>query len=46
MADVYAMDIYEVMKQLPHRYPFLLVDKVLESTFFRDIFRSDPLCRA
>ena len=25
-----AMDIVEIMKKLPHRYPFLLVDKVLE----------------
>lgn len=25
-----AMDIHEVMQHLPHRYPFLLVDKVLE----------------
>ena len=25
-----AMDIYAVMKQLPHRYPFLLVDRVIE----------------
>jgi 3-hydroxyacyl-[acyl-carrier-protein] dehydratase len=24
------MDIYEILKQLPHRYPFLLVDRVLE----------------
>jgi len=24
------MDIHKVMAQLPHRYPFLLVDKVLE----------------
>lgn len=24
------MDIYQVMQHLPHRYPFLLVDKVLE----------------
>ncbi len=24
------MDIHEVMKHLPHRYPFLLVDKVLD----------------
>ena len=24
------MDIAAVMKQLPHRYPFLLVDRVLE----------------
>ncbi len=25
-----AMDIHEVMKCLPHRYPFLLVDRILE----------------
>ena len=24
------MDIHQVLKQLPHRYPFLLVDRVLE----------------
>jgi 3-hydroxyacyl-[acyl-carrier-protein] dehydratase len=24
------MDIYEILKKLPHRYPFLLVDRVLE----------------
>ncbi len=30
MAEPITMDIYEVLKQLPHRYPFLLVDKVLE----------------
>lgn len=24
------MDIYKILKQLPHRYPFLLVDRVLE----------------
>ncbi len=24
------MDIYEVLRRLPHRYPFLLVDRVLE----------------
>ena len=23
------MDIYQILKQLPHRYPFLLVDRVL-----------------
>ena len=23
------MDIHEILKQLPHRYPFLLVDRVL-----------------
>ncbi|AUD80083.1 3-hydroxyacyl-[acyl-carrier-protein] dehydratase FabZ [Kangiella profundi] len=25
-----SMDIYEVMKHLPHRYPFLLVDRVVD----------------
>ncbi|OGT18667.1 MAG: 3-hydroxyacyl-[acyl-carrier-protein] dehydratase FabZ [Gammaproteobacteria bacterium RBG_16_57_12] len=25
-----SMDIHEVLKHLPHRYPFLLVDRVLE----------------
>jgi 3-hydroxyacyl-[acyl-carrier-protein] dehydratase len=25
-----AMDIYEILKKLPHRYPILLVDRVLE----------------
>ena len=30
MAEGYSMDIHEVMKFLPHRYPFLLVDKVLD----------------
>ena len=24
------MDIHQIRKQLPHRYPFLLVDRVLE----------------
>ena len=23
-------DIHEIMKHLPHRYPFLLVDRILE----------------
>ena len=26
----YPLDIHAVMKQIPHRYPFLLVDRVLE----------------
>ncbi len=30
MTDAITMDIHAVLKQLPHRYPFLLVDKVLE----------------
>jgi len=25
-----ALDIYEIMEHLPHRYPFLLIDRVLE----------------
>lgn len=28
--DVVTMDITGILKQLPHRYPFLLVDRVLE----------------
>ena len=28
--DDMTMDIHEILKQLPHRYPFLLVDRVLE----------------
>jgi 3-hydroxyacyl-[acyl-carrier-protein] dehydratase len=30
MADSEKMDIEAIMRQLPHRYPFLLVDRVLE----------------
>jgi 3-hydroxyacyl-[acyl-carrier-protein] dehydratase len=29
-AEALKMDIHEVMRRLPHRYPFLLVDRVLE----------------
>jgi len=29
-AEVLQLDIHEVMRRLPHRYPFLLVDRVLE----------------
>jgi 3-hydroxyacyl-[acyl-carrier-protein] dehydratase len=28
--SVTTMDIYEILRRLPHRYPFLLVDRVLE----------------
>ncbi len=31
-ATACAMDIHEVLKYLPHRYPFLLIDRVLEFT--------------
>lgn len=27
-----SLDIHEVLKHLPHRYPFLLIDRVLECT--------------
>ena len=30
MTETLKMDIYEVMRRLPHRYPMLLVDRVLE----------------
>ncbi len=26
------MDIHQILKRLPHRYPILLVDRVLEPT--------------
>lgn len=29
-SSVSALDIHQVMKHLPHRYPFLLVDRVLD----------------
>ena len=29
------MDIHKILKQLPHRYPFLLVDRVLEVELLR-----------
>jgi 3-hydroxyacyl-[acyl-carrier-protein] dehydratase len=31
------MDIHGILKHLPHRYPFLLVDKVLECNLGKDI---------
>ena len=30
MSEIVTMDINGILKQLPHRYPFLLVDRVLE----------------
>ena len=32
MSQPLAIDIMGVMRLLPHRYPFLLVDRVLEIT--------------
>lgn len=29
MSDAFSMDIHDVMRQLPHRYPFLMVDRVI-----------------
>jgi len=28
--DIHKLDIHEVLKRLPHRYPFLLVDRIIE----------------
>ena len=30
MTEPTKLDIYDILKRLPHRYPFLLVDRVLE----------------
>ena len=30
MTEVHKLDIHDILKNLPHRYPFLLVDRVLE----------------
>jgi len=32
MSKAIAIDIHQILKLLPHRYPFLLVDRVLELT--------------
>lgn len=32
MSNAIAIDIHHILKLLPHRYPFLLVDRVLEIT--------------
>jgi len=37
MTDNGAMDLQQVMFYLPHRYPFLLIDRVLEHTPGHDI---------
>lgn len=29
-AEVNSLDIHQIMQQLPHRYPFLLVDRVID----------------
>jgi 3-hydroxyacyl-[acyl-carrier-protein] dehydratase len=30
MSEDFKLDIHDILKRLPHRYPFLLVDRVLE----------------
>ncbi len=37
MSDIVTLDINAVLRQLPHRYPFLLVDRVLECHKGKDI---------
>jgi 3-hydroxyacyl-[acyl-carrier-protein] dehydratase len=37
MSDKGAMDLQQIMVYLPHRYPFLLIDRVLEHTPGSDI---------
>lgn len=37
MNETTRLDIEAILKQLPHRYPFLLVDRVLECTSGRSI---------
>ena len=37
MASRRAVDIYEVLEYLPHRYPFLLIDRVLSYDAGKDI---------
>ena len=32
-----AMSIHDILKYLPHRYPFLLVDRVVESNIGKSI---------
>ena len=35
------MDIHQIIKKLPHRYPFLLVDRVVE--FEKDVRIKAPV---
>jgi 3-hydroxyacyl-[acyl-carrier-protein] dehydratase len=37
MTDISAMELEQILVYLPHRYPFLLIDRVLEHTPGRDI---------
>src|SRR5258707_7068360 len=30
MSEVIKLDVYEILRRLPHRYPFMLVDRILE----------------
>ena len=37
MTDSEGLNIEQIMRQLPHRYPFLLIDKVVEMERFKRI---------
>lgn len=37
MTDINSMDIHGILRHLPHRYPFLLVDRVLECNLGKNI---------
>ena len=38
MADNTAMDIHEILNHLPHRYPFVLIDRVISMELGKEIF--------
>ena len=38
MAENTAMDIHEILNHLPHRYPFVLIDKVISMELGKEIF--------
>jgi 3-hydroxyacyl-[acyl-carrier-protein] dehydratase len=37
------LDISKVMELLPHRYPFLLIDRVVDEPFFQGHFPNQPI---
>ena len=38
MAENTSMDIHEILNHLPHRYPFVLIDKVISMELGKEIF--------
>ena len=38
MAENTAMDIHEILNHLPHRYPFVLIDRVISMELGKEIF--------